>query len=203
MTFRSHKKQYLALSLVRESCHIRGVEIGVEYWNFCRILNLCFLFKFQLKKNLQPNLAFLGTFKLLRCLNSKEIKLQSSIRVICNFFSYIKKKTKIQHSTTISTLRIWNDPRIGLRYGLNIGFRRHDSLYENTKLPNHCQISNWKCFCLLLIFDSQWPILNLYLFPMTTKKYWSTMHIKVPKILKYFLFNDCQRQPTMPLGDLY
>jgi len=63
-----------------------------------------------------------------------------------------------------------NETLCSLRYGLKISFGWHDSLHENTKLPNHCQISNWKCFSLILIFDSQWPILNLYLFPMTTKK---------------------------------
>ena len=37
-------------TLLRGSCHILSVEIAVEYWNWRRIFNLCFLFNFQLKK---------------------------------------------------------------------------------------------------------------------------------------------------------
>ena len=48
------------------------------------------------------NFAFWDTFMLLRCLNSKEIKLQSSIRVICIIFDLIffswklKRKQRFQ-----------------------------------------------------------------------------------------------------------
>ena len=49
-------------------------------------LECLFSFNFQLKKKLRSNFAFWDTFKLLRCLNSKEIKLQSSIRVIFTSF---------------------------------------------------------------------------------------------------------------------
>ena len=38
------------LGFICESCHIRRVEIGVEYWNFCRILNVYFLLIFKWKK---------------------------------------------------------------------------------------------------------------------------------------------------------
>ena len=63
-------------------------------WNCCRTWNLCFLFIFSWKK-LQLNFAFWDTFKLLRCLNSKEIKLQSSIRVICILLDLISVQLKI------------------------------------------------------------------------------------------------------------
>ena len=85
-------------------------------WNCCRTWIICFLLIFSWKM-LQPNFAFWDTFMLLKCLNSKEIKLQSSIRVICIMFDLIffqlkiKKKTEIPSSTTISTLRIWNELR--------------------------------------------------------------------------------------------
>ena len=41
------------LGFICESCHIRRVEIGVEYCNFCRILNFecLFSFNFQMKEN--------------------------------------------------------------------------------------------------------------------------------------------------------
>ena len=99
----------------------------VVYWIFCWILNFesLFSFDFQLKKKLPPNVAFCGTFKLLRCLNSKEIKLQSWIRVICTSFRYdfffswkLKRKQRLniwrqfQYSASISTLLIWHDHRI-------------------------------------------------------------------------------------------
>ena len=64
----------------------------LKCWNWRRILKFSLNFEslfslsFQLKKKLQPNFAFLGEFKQLRCLNSKEIKLQSSIGVICTSF---------------------------------------------------------------------------------------------------------------------
>ena len=62
-------------------------------WNCRRTWNLCFLLIFSWKK-LRPNFAFWDTFKLLRCLNSKEIKLQSSIRVICILLDLISVQLK-------------------------------------------------------------------------------------------------------------
>jgi len=59
------------------------------------------------------------------------------------------------HNTKNQKTKIWDERNISLRYGLKISFGRDDSLHENIKLPNHCQISNWKCFSLILIFDSQ------------------------------------------------
>ena len=44
-------------------------------WNCRRTWNICFLLIISWKM-LQPNFAFWDTFMLLRCLNSKEIKLQ-------------------------------------------------------------------------------------------------------------------------------
>ena len=93
---------------MHRSCHIRNVETGVKYWNFCRILNLCFLSIFSWEQN-SIKFCIWCTFKLLRCHNSKEIKLQSSIRVMCTSFKSdfsqlkIKKKTKIQNWMTIPT----------------------------------------------------------------------------------------------------
>ena len=83
------------------SWHIWSAEIGVKYWNFQPILSLCFLLIFSWKK-MQPNFLFWGNLKLLKCLNSKEIKLQSSIRVICIIFDLIffswklKRKQRFQ-----------------------------------------------------------------------------------------------------------
>ena len=45
-----HESLIFYSGLMYGSFHIRSVEIGVEYWNCCRILNLCFLFYCQLKK---------------------------------------------------------------------------------------------------------------------------------------------------------
>ena len=71
-------------------------------WKCRRTWNFCFLLIFSWKKP-GPNFAFSDTFKLLRCLKSKQIKLQSSIKVICTSFRPdFKKKTKIQNWTTIS-----------------------------------------------------------------------------------------------------
>ena len=100
-------------------------------WNWHRILKFLtnfeslFSLNFQLKKNLQQNFKIWDTFKLLRCLNSKEIKLQSWIRVICTSFRYdfffswkLKRKQRLniwrqfQYSASISTLLIWHDHRI-------------------------------------------------------------------------------------------
>ena len=93
-------------------------------WNWRWILKFSsnfeslFSFNFQLKKKLRLNFAFWGTFKLLRCINSKKIKLQSSITVICTSFrsDFFQRKIKrkqrfkiwqnFQYSTPISTLRI-------------------------------------------------------------------------------------------------
>ena len=51
-------------------------------------LEYLFSFNFQLK-NAATKFCSLGHLLLLRCLNSKEIKLQSSIRVICIIFVLI------------------------------------------------------------------------------------------------------------------
>ena len=93
--------------LMRDSCHIRHL---MKCPNWCRTWSICFLLIFSWKM-LQPNFAFWDIFMLLRCLNSKEIKLQSSIRVICIIFDLIffqlkiKNITNIPSSTTISMLR--------------------------------------------------------------------------------------------------
>jgi hypothetical protein len=90
-----------------DSCQIRHL---MKCPNWCRTWNIFFLLIFSWKL-LQPNFAFWDIFLLLRCLNSKEIKLQNSIRVICIIFDLIffqlkiKNITNIPSSTTISTLR--------------------------------------------------------------------------------------------------
>ena len=71
--------------LMCNSCHIRHL---MKCPNWCRTWNICFLLIFSWKM-LQPNFAFWDIFMLLTCLNSKEIKLQSSIRVICIIFDLI------------------------------------------------------------------------------------------------------------------
>ena len=63
------------------SCHIRRLT---KCPNWCRTWNICFHLIFSWKM-LKPNFAFWDILMLLRCLNSKEIKLQSSIRVICSW----------------------------------------------------------------------------------------------------------------------
>ena len=72
---------------MRGSCHIRSVEIGVEYWNCCQILDLCFLLIFRWKKKTATKFCILW-FVLLLYLIFFQLK--------------IKKKTKIQNSKTIS-----------------------------------------------------------------------------------------------------
>ena len=89
-------------------------------WNCHPTRNLCFLLIFSWEK-LQPIFAVWDTFKLLRCLNSKETKLQSSIKMVCtrldlmSFQLKIQKKTKISSSMTISTCRVWDEPDIKIR----------------------------------------------------------------------------------------
>ena len=58
--------------LMSNSCHIRSVEIVVE-------LGIFVFFSFSAEKKLRPNFAFWDTFKLLRCLNSKEIHKASKL----------------------------------------------------------------------------------------------------------------------------
>ena len=90
-----------------------SVEIGVDYWNFRQILNLYFLLIFSWKYT--PNSVFWFIFKLLRCLNSKKIKLQ--------------RKKKIWNLMTISifyvnfTLQIWTDLCISSRDAVTGGFQ--------------------------------------------------------------------------------
>ena len=88
------------------SCHIRHLT---KCPNWCHTWNICFDLIFSWKM-LKPNFAFWDIFLQLRCLNSKGIKLQRSIRVICIIFDLIffqlkiKNITNIPSSTTISTL---------------------------------------------------------------------------------------------------
>ena len=57
-----------------------NIKIFIKFWIFV-LYSI-----FSWKKKLLPNFAFWGIFKLFRCLHSLEIKLQSSIRVICTSF---------------------------------------------------------------------------------------------------------------------
>ena len=104
--FPRRTKKIFFLTLMRNSCHIRHL---MKCPNWCRTWNICFLLIFSWKM-LQPNFAFWDILLLLRCLNSKGIKLQRSIRVICIIFDLIffqlkiKNITNIPSSTTISTL---------------------------------------------------------------------------------------------------
>ena len=88
--------------ILRGSCHIQSVEISVEYWNFHQNLNLRFLLIFSWKRILRSNFEFWKTFKLLRCINSKEIQIQSSIRVVYTFLDLIFFSWKLKTLTTIS-----------------------------------------------------------------------------------------------------
>ena len=103
--------------LMCDSCHIRHL---MKCPNWCRTWNICFLLIFSWKM-LQPNFAFWDIFMLLRCLNSKEIKLQSSIRVICIIFDLIffSWKLKIKQIFQVRRLfqrfvkrRIWHEEHI-------------------------------------------------------------------------------------------
>ena len=94
-------------------------------WNFRRISNLYFLLNFQLKKKTVKEFCILWHLQAIRCLNSKEIMLKSSIRVTCTFYrsdfffcwkwkrkQRFKIRCQLQYSTPISTLWIWHDPQI-------------------------------------------------------------------------------------------
>ena len=105
------------------SCHIRHL---MKCPNWCRTWNICFLLIFSWKM-LQPNFAFWDIFMLLTCLNSKEIKLQSSIRVICIIFDLIffSWKLKIKQIFQVRRLfqpfvkrRIWHEKHKKLKSGL-------------------------------------------------------------------------------------
>ena len=107
-------KSMLFSYLLCNSCHIRHL---MKCPNWCRTWNICFLLIFSWKM-LQPNFAFWDIFMLLRCLNSKEIKLQSSIRVICIIFDLIffSWKLKIKQMFQVRQLfqrffkrRIWHE----------------------------------------------------------------------------------------------
>ena len=99
------------------SCHIRHLT---KCPNWCRTWNICFLLIFSWKM-LQPNFAFWDIFMLLRCLNSKEIKLQSSINVICIIFDLIFFQLKIKRKQIFQVrhqfghfvkCRIWHEKHI-------------------------------------------------------------------------------------------
>ena len=99
------------------SCHIRHLT---KCPNWCRTWNICFHLIFSWKM-LKPNFAFWDILMLLRCLNSKEIKLQSSIRVICIIFDLIffSWKLKIKQIFQVRRLfqrfvkrRIWHEEHI-------------------------------------------------------------------------------------------
>ena len=91
----------LSFLLVRNSCHIRHLT---KCPNWCWTWNICFLLIFSWKM-LQPNFAFWDIFVLLTCLNSKEIKLQSSIRVICIIFDLIFFQLKIKRK---QIFQVWH-----------------------------------------------------------------------------------------------
>ena len=80
---------------VRRKCYFCPVHVIFEVLKLPLNLESLFSFNFQLKKKLRPNFAFWDTFKLLRCLNSKEINLQSSIRVTCILLDLISVQLKI------------------------------------------------------------------------------------------------------------
>ena len=73
------------------------IHFQSKCWNCRWTWNLCFLLILSWKK-LRSNFVFWDTFKLLSCLNSNEIKLQSSIRVICIFFDLISVQLKIKYA---------------------------------------------------------------------------------------------------------
>ena len=108
---------------MRDSCHIRHLT---KCPNWCRTWNICFHLIFSWKM-LKPNFAFWDILMLLRCLNSKEIKLQSSIRVICIIFDLIffSWKLKIKQIFQVRRLfqrfvkrRIWHELHIRANYWL-------------------------------------------------------------------------------------
>ena len=101
------------------SCHIRHLT---KCPNWCRTWNICFHLIFSWKM-LKPNFAFWDILMLLRCLNSKEIKLQSSINVICIIFDLIFFQLKIKRKQIFQVrhqfghfvkCRIWHELRIWL-----------------------------------------------------------------------------------------
>ena len=108
------------------SCHIRHLT---KCPNWCRTWNICFLLIFSWKM-LQPNFAFWDIFMLLRCLNSKEIKLQSSINVICIIFDLIFFQLKIKRKQIFQVrhqfghfvkCRIWHEKHKSQKYSVLCG----------------------------------------------------------------------------------
>ena len=100
-----------------DPCHIRHLT---KCPNWYRTWNICFLLIFSWTM-LQPNFAFRDIFMLLKCLNSKEIKLQSSIWVICIIFDlfFFSWKLKIKQTFQVRRLfqrfvkrRIWHEKHI-------------------------------------------------------------------------------------------
>ena len=109
-------------------------------WNCRQTWNLCFLLIFSWKK-LGLNFAFWDTFKLLKCLNSKEIKLQSSIRVICTsfrsdfFFSWkLKRKQRfnIQHQYDMIRAQVC---KMGLGKQINLYKKLKYNVFFSIEIP--------------------------------------------------------------------
>ena len=91
---------FRGLSQVIQSNQPSKIQINVRFMSFwkcwnCRRNGIFAFFSFSAEKKLRPNFAFWDTFKLLRCLNSNKIKLQSSIRVICILLDLISVQLKI------------------------------------------------------------------------------------------------------------
>ena len=99
-----------------DSCHIRHL---MKCPNWCRTWNICFLLIFSWKM-LQPNFAFWDIFMLLRCLNSKEIKLQSSIRVICIIFDLIFFSWKLKRKQRFQVRRLFQRFEYDMNQTLNM-----------------------------------------------------------------------------------
>ena len=126
--------QILLSIFMRELCHF-------NCWNWCWKLNPCF--QLQSKPDLKE-----GQICYKRCLNSKEIKFQNSLKV--------SKNAKLDSSLKISTTKIIRySPPISTFYGLSkwrdARTKYQISLFSFCILK--CQFSNWNHFFQTVVWD--------------------------------------------------
>ena len=165
------------------SCHIRHLT---KCPNWCRTWNICFHLIFSWKM-LKPNFAFWDILMLLRCLNSKEIKLQSSIRVICIifdliFFSWKLKIKQIfqvrQQFQCFFKRRIWHEEHI--RHKNYICWILSACISNQCRSQIHAWIllkKNFYCiniysiFCRASPFHREWlPLINILMIETFSQK---------------------------------
>ena len=130
------------VSLMHRLCYIQSVEINIEYWNFCRILNLCFLFFGQ---KLNPRLQ--SIFKSFW----KSPTIPIVYLTICIFWM------KIEPKTTEHLLIFFKEPNYPNILPSNLGLLADANLGgEEEKGKVTPQLSRVNVSNYLHFFDQNW-----------------------------------------------